>query len=126
LILDSPNFIKMKRYFHSNFNRSTKIQWSERLLLHSTSEIEEAMGRRHGQRQESSGSHYSALNFDLILPMRSRRHKELILLTCGVEVFFQRCSDFKGMRRSFLVLPSSILSSQLLQMAAENSSLVVT
>jgi hypothetical protein len=44
----------------------------------------------------------------------------------GVEVFFQQCSDFKGVRQSLLVLPSSFLSSQLLQTAAKNSSLVAT
>jgi hypothetical protein len=104
------------------------------------------MGRRHGQRQESSGSHYGALNFDPILPMRSRWHKELILQTYGEENGrgrvgdggvvrsvlsdgedgLRQCSGFKGVCRSFLVLPSSFLSGQLLQTAAENSNLVAS
>jgi hypothetical protein len=136
----------MKSYFCSNPDHLTKIQWSKRLLLHSVGETEEATGRHHGQWQESLGLHYNALDFDPILPTRSRRHKELILLTCGnansshrvgsvgvvragfngIEVLFWRCSDFKGVRQSFLVLPSSFLSGQLLQTVAENSNLVAT
>jgi hypothetical protein len=127
LILNGSDFIKRKGYFCSNLDHSTKIQRSGWLLLHSVGETEEATGRRHGQRQESSGSHYGALNFDLILPTRSRRHKEPILHTCGGEngsqrvggigavqavynggeVFFLRCSDFKDVCRSFLVLLAS-------------------
>jgi hypothetical protein len=146
LILDGSAFIKMKGYFRSNLDRSTKIQRSRRLLLHSTGETNEMMGRHHSRWQESSGSHYGALNFDLILPMRSRRHKEPILLTCngengsqgasGVdvvrvgfndsEVFFQRCSNFKDVHQSFVVLPSSFSFGQLLQTVAQNSNLVAT
>jgi hypothetical protein len=44
----------------------------------------------------------------------------------GVEVFFRQCSDFKGVRRSFLVLPYSFLSGQLPQTVVENSNLVAT
>jgi hypothetical protein len=96
--------------------------------------------------QESSGSHYGALNFDLILPTRSRRYKELILQTYiegnsrgrvgngsavgsvlgGGEDNLQWCSSFKGVCQSFLVLPSRFLSGQLLQTVAENSNLVAT
>jgi hypothetical protein len=146
MIVDGLNFIKTKHYFCSNLDRSTKIQWSKRLLLHSASETEEAMGRHHGQWQVISSSHYGALNFDSILPTWSRRHKKLTLLTCGdangshrvgsvgvvrlgfngIEVFFRRCSDFEGMCRSFVVLPFCFSSDQLLQMVAENSNFVAT
>jgi hypothetical protein len=79
---------------------------------------------------KSSGSHYGSLNFDQILPTRSRRHKELILQTYGKENGrgragdggedgLQRCSGFKGVHRSFLVLPSRFLSGQLLQTATK-------
>jgi hypothetical protein len=83
MIVDGLNYIKRKHYFRSNLDHSTKIQWSKRLLLHSAGETEEAMGRHHGQWQVISSSHYSALNFDSILPTWSRRHKKLTLLTCG-------------------------------------------
>jgi hypothetical protein len=120
-----PDLNKMKGYFCSHPDRSTKIQRSEWLLLHSAGETEEATGRRHGQRQESLGLHYGALNFDLIPPTRSRWHKELILLTCGDVNGSHSVSSVSGVRAGsngieVLVLPSSFLSGQLLQTAAEN------
>jgi hypothetical protein len=48
--------------------RSNRDLWSKWLLLHSAGETEEATGRHHGQRHESLGLHYGALNFDPILP----------------------------------------------------------
>jgi hypothetical protein len=91
-------------------------------------------------------SPYGTLFLGVILPMQSRRHKGSVLLTYGGgngplqvvngeaarstvgdnEDGLRRCSGFKGMRRSFLVLPSSFLSGQLLQTAVENSNLVAT
>jgi hypothetical protein len=104
------------------------------------------MGWRHGRWQKSSSSHYGALNFDLILPMRSRWYEEPILLTYGDEnesqkvsgiglvrvgfnygeVFSRWCSSFKDVHQSFLEFPSSFLSSQLIQMVAESSNSLAT
>jgi hypothetical protein len=89
---------------------------------------------------------YGTLFLDVILPMQSRQYKGSILLTCDSENGPQevvdreaarsavgdgedglrRCSGFKGVRRSFLVLPSSFLYGQLLQTVAKNSNLVAT
>jgi hypothetical protein len=137
--MDDSDQIQRRGVLRSNLGRRLTRGWRRARLLSRSDKIEEVTGRHHGQRQESSGSHYGALNFDPILPTQSRRHKELLLLTCddengshrvgsvgvvrtgfnGVEVFFRRCSNF-------LVLPSSFLSSQLLQTATKNSNLVAT
>jgi hypothetical protein len=89
-------------------------------------------------------SPYGTLFLSVILPTQSRWHKGSVLLICGGrngphevvdgeaarsavgdgEDGLRRCSSFKGMQRSFLVLPWSFLSGQLLQTAAENSNLV--
>jgi hypothetical protein len=89
---------------------------------------------------------YGTVFLGVILPMQSRWHKGSILLTCGGGNGPQemvdgeaarsavgdgkdglwRCSSFMGVHQCFLVLPSSFLSGQLLQTAAENSNLVAT
>jgi hypothetical protein len=76
----------------------------------------------------------------------ARRHKGSILQTYGEENgrgragdggavrsvlgdgedALRQCSGFKGVCRSFLMLPSSFLSSQLFQTAAKNSNLVAS
>jgi hypothetical protein len=75
-------------------------------------------------------SPYGTLFLSVILPTQSRQHKGYVLLTCGCgngpqevvdreaarlavgdgEDSLRWCSSFKGVRRSFLVLPSSFLS----------------
>jgi hypothetical protein len=94
----------------------------------------------------SSDASYGARNTMRFEPTRSRRQGEPILQTYGEENgrgragdggvvwsvlgdgedSLRRCSGFKGVLRSFLVLPSSFLSSQLLQTMAENSNLVAS
>jgi hypothetical protein len=89
---------------------------------------------------------YGTLFLSVILPTQSRWHKGSVLLTCGSgngpqevvdgkaarsvvgdgEDGLRRCSCFKGVHRSFLVLPSSFLSDQLLQMVAEKLNFVAT
>jgi hypothetical protein len=91
-------------------------------------------------------SPYDTILLGVIHPTQSRWHKGSVLLTSGGENGPQEevdgeaarsavgdgeddlwwCSDFKGMCQSFLVLPSSFLSGQLLQTATENSNLVAT
>jgi hypothetical protein len=91
-------------------------------------------------------SPYGTLFLGVILLTQSRRHKGSVLLTCDGgngpqevvdgeaaqsvvgdgEDGLRQCFSFKGVHRSFLVLPSSFLSGQLLQTAVENSNLVAT
>jgi hypothetical protein len=142
--IDSELLYKRKTWI--NLGRRQIRGRRQECLLSRSGEIEEATRRRHGQHQESSGSHYDALNFVPIFPTRSRWHKELILQTYGEENSrgraddgsanqsllgdgedgLRRCSGFKGVRRSILVLPSSSLSGHLLQKAVENSNLVAS
>jgi hypothetical protein len=137
---------KMKGCFHSNLDRPSKIRWLDNFPSTSAWSNRTEPPGRHGKWQESLGSHYGALNFGLILPTWFRWHKGSVLLTCGSgnrphevidgeaarsavgndEGVLRRCSGFKGVRRSFLVLPSSFLSGQLLQTVAENLNLVAT
>jgi hypothetical protein len=114
-------------------------------LIQST-KIGERQGGAMASNKGGQVSPYGTLFLGVILPMQSRQQKGSVLLTCGGingprevvdgeparsavgdgEDSLRRCSSFKGMRRSFPVVPSSFLSSQLLQMAGENLNLVAT